>query len=70
MYLFYVAVKYALHWIVIAFKDSGFIVHVGVSSTWHIIATFEGTPYFCSFLIYLYNTCYEAGLVIDVRHVS
>ena len=30
MYLFYMAVKYALHWIVIAFKDSGFVVHVGV----------------------------------------
>ena len=33
MYLFYVAVKYALHWIVIVFKDSGFAVRVGVSST-------------------------------------
>ena len=69
MYLFYVAVKYALRWIVIAFKDSGSIVCNDVSSTSHMIATYEGTPYLCSFLIYLYNTYYAAGLVMDIRCV-
>ena len=70
MYLLYVASKYALHWMVIMFKDSGNIVYNGVSSTYRTIATYEGTPYLCSFLIYLYNTCYVAGLVMDIRHIS
>ena len=52
------------------FKDSVDIVHNGMSSTYHTIATYEGTPYLCSFLIYLYNTYYVAGLVMDIKHVS
>ena len=30
MYSLYVMVKYALHWMVIAFKDSGDVVHTMV----------------------------------------
>ena len=48
---------------VIAFKDSGDVIGNGVSSTYRMIATYEGTAYLCSFFIYLYNTYYVAGLV-------
>ena len=63
------ALKYALHWIVIAFRESGNIVHVNVSSTFRIIAIYDVTPNFCSFCIYLYDTYYVAGSVIDIRCV-
>ena len=70
IYSLYMMVKYTLHWMVIAFKDSGDVVYNGVSSTCCIIATYEGTLYLCSFLIYLYNTCYMANSVMDIGHVS
>ena len=63
------ALKYALHWIVIVFRELGNVVHVNVSSTFCTIATYDGTPYFCSFYIYLYDTYYAAGSIIDIRHV-
>ena len=69
MYSFYMALKYALHWIVIVFRDLGNVVHIGVSSTFCTIATYEDTPFFCSFCIYLYDTYYVAGSVMDIRHV-
>ena len=69
-YLLYVALKYALHWTVIAFKDSGNVVSNGMSSTCHMIAIYEGTPYLCSFLIYLYDACYMASSVMNIRCVS
>ena len=50
MYLFYMVVKYALHWIVIAFKDSGFVYMLAYPLLIHMIAMYKGTPYFCSFL--------------------
>ena len=64
------ALKYALHWIVITFTKSGKIVCVNVSSTFRTLATYDGTSYFCSFRIYLYDTYYMAGSVIDIRRVS
>ena len=70
MYLLYMMVEYALDWMVIAFKDSGDVVCNGVSSTYHMIATYEAIPFLCSFFIYLYNTYYAAGLVIDIRYIS
>ena len=69
MYSLYVMVKYTLHWMVIVFRDSGDIICNNISSTYHTIAIYEGTPYLYSFLIYLYNTCYMAGLVMDIQHV-
>ena len=69
MYLLYIVVKYAFHWMVISFKDSDSIVCNDMSSTLHMMATYEGTPYLCSFLIYLYDTYYATGLVTDIRHV-
>ena len=54
----------------IMFKDSGNIVCNGMFSTYHMIATYEGTPFLCSFFIYLYDTCYVASLVMDIRCVS
>ena len=69
MYSLYVVLKYALYWMVIAFKDPGDAICNGVSSTYHTIATYEGTPYLCSFLVYLYNTCYAAGSVMYKGHV-
>ena len=62
----YMTVKYALHWMVIVFKDSGDITCNSMSSTCCMIAIYEGTPYLCSFLIYLYDTCYAAGSVMDI----
>ena len=70
MYLFYVVVKYTLRWIVIAFRDLGKVVCVGVSSTFCTIATYEDNPFFCSFCFYLYDTYYVAGSVMDIRHIS
>ena len=65
------ALKYALHWIVIAFRELGNVVHANVSSTFRMIATYDGTPYFfCSFHIYLYDTYYMTGSIIDIRCVS
>ena len=64
------ALKYALHWIVITFTESGNIVCVNVSSTFHTLATYDGTPYFRSFCIYLHDTYYTAGSIIDIRRVS
>ena len=52
------------------FTELGNIVCVNVSSTFHTLAMYDGTPYFCSFRIYLYNTYYMAGSVIDIRRVS
>ena len=69
IYSLYMTVKYALHWMVITFKDSGDVIHNGASSTYHMIATYKGTPFLCSFLIYLYNTCYMAGSVMGIRCV-
>ena len=63
------ALKYTLRWIVIAFIESGNVVHANVSSIFCIIATYDGTPYFCNFHIYLYDTYYVAGSVMDIRHV-
>ena len=68
IYLLYMMVKYTLPWIVIALKDSGDFVRNSVSSTYRMIATYEGTPFLCNFLIYLYNTCYMASSVMDTRH--
>ena len=62
--------KYTLHWIVIAFRELGNVVHVNVSSTFRTIAMYDGTPYFCSFCIYLYDTYYVASSVMDIRCVS
>ena len=70
MYLFYIAVKSALHWIVIAFKDSGSILCNNVSFISHMMATYEGAPYPCSFFIYLYNLYYVVGSVMDIKRVS
>ena len=70
MYSLYVVGKYALYWMVIAFKNSGDVVRNGVYSIYHTIATYEGTSYHCSFFIYLYGTCYVASLVMDIRHIS
>ena len=64
------ALKYALRWIVIAFIELGNMVCANVSSIFHMIATYDGTPYFCNFRIYLYDTNYVAGSVIDIRCVS
>ena len=64
------ALKYALHWIVIAFIELGNVVRANVSSIFHTIATYDGTPYFCNFFIYLYDTYYMAGSVMDIRCVS
>ena len=64
------ALKYTLHWIVIAFRESGNVMHVNVSSTFRTIATYDGTPYFYSFHIYLYNTYYVASSIMDIRCVS
>ena len=61
--------KYALHWIVIAFRELGSVVHVDVSSTFFTIATYDGTPYFCNFHICLYDTYYVAGSIMDIRCV-
>ena len=69
MYSLYVTVKCALHWMVIMFKDYGDVVHNDVISTYHKIAIYEGTPYLCCFLIYLYETCYAVSLVINIRCV-
>ena len=69
MYSLYVVLKYALHWMVITFKNSGNIVHKGLSSIFHMIAIYEGTPYFCSFYINLYDTCYMASSVRDISHI-
>ena len=41
----YMMVKYTLHWMVIVFNYSGEAVCNGVSSSYHMIATYEGTPY-------------------------
>ena len=70
MYSLYVLVKYVLHWIVIMFKDFGNIICNIMSYTHCIMAKYKGTPYFCSFLIYLYDTCYPASSVMDIKHVS
>ena len=63
------ALKYALHWIVIVFRELGNVVHVNVSSIFRTIAMYDGTPYFCSCHIYFYDTYYAAGSVMDIRHV-
>ena len=64
------ALKYALHWIVIAFIESSNVVCANVSSIFHMIAMYDSTPYFCNFRIYLYDTYYMAGSVMDIRGVS
>ena len=69
MYYFYVVLKYTLHWIVIAFIESGNMARTNVSSIFHTITTYDGTPYFCNFLIYLYDTYYVASSTMDIRHV-
>ena len=70
MYLLYMMVKYVFFWIVITFKDSGDIICNNMSYTYHMIAKYEGNAYLASILIYLYNTCYVSGLVMDKRLVS
>ena len=62
--------KYALRWIAIAFRELGNVVHANVSPTFHTIAMYNGTPYFCNFCIYLYDTYYTVGSVLDIRRVS
>ena len=69
MYSVYMVLKYALHWIIIMFRDLGNVVHFGVSSTFHTIATYEDILFFYSFYIYLYDTYYAAGSVMDIRRV-
>ena len=64
------AFKYALRWIVITFIELGNVVHANVSSIFRMIATYDGTPYFCNFCIYLYDTYYVASSVMDISHVS
>ena len=61
--------KYALHWIVIAFRELGNIVRVNMSSNFCTIAIYDDTPYFCSFRIYLYDTYSVAGSIMDIRCV-
>ena len=51
------------------FRDLGNVRHVGMSSTFHMIATYEDTPFFGSFCIYLYDTYYTASSVMNIRHV-
>ena len=51
------------------FRESGNIVHDNVSSSFRMIATYDSTPYFCSFRIYLYDTYYAAGSIMDIRRV-
>ena len=70
MYSLYVVVKYALYYIVITLRDFGDVICNNMSSTYRMIAMYDGTPFLCSFLIYLYNTYYMAGSVMDIRHVS
>ena len=64
------ALKYALHWIVIAFRELGSVVRANVSSTFCMIAMYDGSPYFCNFRIYLYDTYYASGSIMDIRRVS
>ena len=52
------------------FRELGNVVHANISSTFHTIAMYDGTPYFYSFHIYLYDTYYAASSVMDIRYVS
>ena len=52
------------------FIELGNMVHAIVSSIFRMIATYDGTPYFCNFHIYLYDTYYVAGSIMDIRCVS
>ena len=52
------------------FIESGNMECANVSSIFHMIAMYDGTPYFCNFCIYLYDTYYAAGSVMDIRRVS
>ena len=70
MYLLYIVVKDTLYYIVIAFRDSGDVVHNNMSYTYCTIAIYDGTPFLCSFLVCLYNTYYMAAPVMDIRCVS
>ena len=69
MYSLYMALKYALRWIVIVFRDLGNVVRVSVSSIFCTIANYEDSPFFCSFHIYLYDTYYAASSVMDIRRI-
>ena len=44
------------------------MVHAIVSSIFRTIATYDGTPYFYNFGIYLYDTYYMAGSLMDIIH--
>ena len=46
------------------------MVRANVSSIFHTIAMYDGTPYFCNLRIYLYDTYYVAGSVMDIRRIS
>ena len=70
MYSLYMVVKYALHYIVIVFKDYGDIIYNDVSYAYRTIAIYDGTLFLCSFFICLYNTYYMAGSVLDIRCIS
>ena len=52
------------------FIELGSVVCANVSSIFHMIATYDGIPYFCNFRIYLYDNYCVAGSVMDIRHVS
>ena len=69
MYSLYMAVKDALHWIAIIFRDFSNIIYKNMSFTCYIVAMQNDTPFLFSLLIYLYDTYYAAGLVMDIRPV-
>ena len=52
------------------FIELGNVVRANMSSILCTIAMYDGTPYFCNFHIYLYDTYYVAGSVMDIRRVS
>ena len=56
--------------LVIAFRDTGDAVCNDISYTYHMIGMYNGDPFLFSFFICLYNTCYTASLVINMRNVS
>ena len=51
------------------FIELGNVVCASVSSIFHMIATYDGTLYFCNFHINLYDTYWAASSIIDIRHV-
>ena len=49
-----------------AFRELDNIVCINVSSTFRTIVMYDGTPYFYSFRIYLYDTYYVASSIMDM----